>query len=505
MPLRVNTDQLINKRIIENNRIEYKSGWNPEPIVHTVSAFANDLDNIGGGYIIIGAEEEDGVLKRPISGIEKNNVDKIQKELINSCRLIEPHYVPAVSHEIIDGADILVVHAYGGSERPYSCPVHIHSKERSERAYYVRRGSNTVRLRSSELKELFSVSEKIPFDDRINTIASVDDLSRSLMTEFLYRIKSGLHRDSKEMPFEDLCSSMEVVRGPREDKRPVNVGLMFFNERPDRFFRYARIEVVDKPDPTGDRMTEKYFYGPLDRQLADAIAYIRNYIVKEITFKHDDRPEASRFFNYPIPAIEEILSNAVYHKGYDVPEPIVVTFTPECMTVTNLPGPDRSITDDDLKNYRLVSLNNRNRRIGDFLKELKFVEGRNTGIPKIIEALDNNGSERPTFKTDERRTYMCVTLPIHKAFLPAAEEKKYKKSKERRLRRTSEDVREDILNILSDGKFVSLLELAERMGHRSVPSSLREHVRTLISERLLEYSNPENLRDPRQKIRLRKE
>ena len=60
---------------------------------------------------------------------------------------------------------------------------------------------------------------------------------------------------------------MRLIGGPSEWKRPLNVGLMFFHERPDDFFPYARIEVVDKPDPTGIGMTEKIFAGSLDRLL----------------------------------------------------------------------------------------------------------------------------------------------------------------------------------------------------------------------------------------------
>ena len=41
---------------------------------------------------------------------------------------------------------------------------------------------------------------------------------------------------------------------------------------------------------------------------------------------YDDRinHEADRFFNYPYAAVEEALSNAVYHRAYDVREPIEV-------------------------------------------------------------------------------------------------------------------------------------------------------------------------------------
>ena len=87
------------------------------------------------------------------------------------------------------------------------------------------------------------------------------------------------------------------------------------------------------------------------------------------------------------------------------------------MEITSLPGPDRTISNDNLQNCRLISRRYRNRRIGDFLKELKLVEGRNTGIPTILHAMETNGSDMPQFITDEDRTYFTVILPVHKKFL----------------------------------------------------------------------------------------
>ena len=102
--------------------------------------------------------------------------------------------------------------------------------------------------------------------------------------------------------------------------------------------------------------------------------------------KSNDKAEANRIYNYPYPAVEEALCNAVYHKSYQIGEPVTVMITPEKMEITSLPGPDRTISDSDLKNYHLVSKRYRNRRIGDFLKELKLIEGRNTGIPTILHS-----------------------------------------------------------------------------------------------------------------------
>jgi ATP-dependent DNA helicase RecG len=163
-------------------------------------------------------------------------------------------------------------------------------------------------------------------------------------------------------------------------------------------------------------MTEKMFTGALDRQLRDALSYIRNYIVKERIQKYSHVAEAERVYNFPYAAVEEALSNAVHHKNYQVPEPITVTVTPEKLEILSFPGPDRSITDENIRELRMVATRYRNRRIGEFLKELHLVEGRNTGVPSMLRALENNGSPPPLFETDAERSYFRVTLFIHGAF-----------------------------------------------------------------------------------------
>lgn len=45
MPLPINIADLINRRVVENARVEYKGDWNPEPILYSICAFANDIDN----------------------------------------------------------------------------------------------------------------------------------------------------------------------------------------------------------------------------------------------------------------------------------------------------------------------------------------------------------------------------------------------------------------------------------------------------------------------------
>ena len=207
---------------------------------------------------------------------------------------------------------------------------------------------------------------------------------------------------------------MNVAGGPSESPWPKNVGLLFFNEAPERFFPGVQIDVVWFPEGAGgDRFDEKIFKGPLARMTREALDYIQRNYLHETVIKHPDRAEATRLWNFPYAAIEEAVVNAVYHRSYEEREPIEVRISHDELTVVSYPGPDRSIRMEDLKVGRAVSRRYRNRRIGEFLKELDMTEGRSTGIPKILKEMAANGSPAPLFETDDDRLAFVVRLPRH--------------------------------------------------------------------------------------------
>ena len=66
MALPISIEKLLSGGVVESSRIEYKEGWNPDAIYRSICAFANDFDNIGGGYIVVGVEEKNGRPMRPV-------------------------------------------------------------------------------------------------------------------------------------------------------------------------------------------------------------------------------------------------------------------------------------------------------------------------------------------------------------------------------------------------------------------------------------------------------
>lgn len=467
MAMPININDLIDCRVVESNRVEFISGWNPTPIIHSICAFANDIDNVGGGYIVVGVEENDGTPVLPVKGIPQERVDGILKELIGLCHMIEPLYYPVVEPVFFQGKYIIVIWVSGGHDRPYKAAKDVHS-DKSTKLYYIRKFSSTIVASPEEEKELFYISTDIPFDDRPNLAADVSDLDIGLMRSHLKKIGSSLYEHSLSMDALDIAKNMQLVAGPPEAVKPLNVGLLMFSERPEKYFRYARIEVVDIPDPTGTNMTEKVFTGPIQRQLSDALAFIKNYTLKEVVIKSADRAEATRISNYPYAAIEEILANAVYHRSYQEKEPITVRITSESIEITSFPGFDRSISDKDIAELRIRARVYRNRRIGDFLKELKLIEGRNTGFPNAIKALKANGSGIPRFEMDNERSFLSVTIPIHPYFLKASSDK-------------DTEYREKILVQLRTSP-MNRTELAKALGMKGISRKLSAAVEQLIAE-----------------------
>ena len=116
-------------------------------------------------------------------------------------------------------------------------------------------------------------------------------------------------------------------------------------------------------------------------------------------------------------AIEEAVVNALYHRDYQEREPVEITIEPKKISILSYAGPDRSISLDAIhKAEHLKSRRYRNRRLGDYLKELQLSEGRATGIPTIQDELRRNGSEPARIETDEDRTYFLIEIPCREGF-----------------------------------------------------------------------------------------
>lgn len=184
--------------------------------------------------------------------------------------------------------------------------------------------------------------------------------------------------------------------------------------------------------------------------------------------------------NYPYQAIEEAVVNAFYHRDYMSCEPVTIEIEPDCINIMNFPGIDRSISEKTIaEGKRFVSRYYRNRRLGEFLKELDLSEGHSSGIPTIQEELEKNGSSRAEFFTDEDRRAMRIRIPIHPAFLEKENDainidEKATKTSAKKMKQYSL-----ILNFMADDEWHKTSEIAEFLGLKDTRT--KELLKELVS------------------------
>ena len=518
MALAININELIHGKVIEWERIEFKRGWNPEDVIHSLSAFANDINNWGGGYIVLGIEENNGRPILPPIGLNPDHIDRIQGELTGLCHNLHPNYMPIVQPYVFQEKHILVLYSPAGDMRPYSAPESLGERGMQNRFYYIRSGSRSIQARGENLRRLMELTARIPFDDRINQNARLDDLNLGLIRDFLQEIKSDLAEESAKMPFPYLCRQMNIARGPDEALRPVNAGLMFFCKDPHRFFERSWIEVVIRKDEAGKDFSEKYFKGPLHIQLRDALSFIRNNIISEKVMKVSGQAEARRFFNFPYDAIEESLANAVFHKSYEIGKPIEVQIWPDRIEILSFPGPVPPVTAKILaENRRIVARDYRNRRVGDFLKELHLTEGRGTGFPTIYKAMEANESPPPVMETDDQCNYFLTVLRVNNDFIriingnqesnqEGNQESNQEGNQESNYVSDQENDQEGDEVTASENKILdyclhpkSSAEILNKIGVSNQTKNYKRHIEPLLEKQWLEMTNPEKRRHRNQK------
>jgi len=330
--------------------------------------------------------------------------------------------------------------------------------EKGQKRFYIRQGSVSKIANPVEEKQLLSLSETIPFDDRINYNATINELDKDLLIEFLYSIDSNLYKDAPQMSKEELALRMQLLRGTHENRHPINAALLFFNLEPHNFFRGAFSEVVLYKDYKGITFTEKTFRGALFKQIRNVLEYLRSMVLSEKVIKIPGQAEALRIWNYPYEAVEEAVVNAYYHRSYENINSIEISVYPDKMVILSFPGPLPPIDQNALKQKKVFARDYRNRRIGDFLKELELTEGRSTGFPIIYDKMERNGSPTPIFETDSIYTHFLTILPVQPEFLKAIQEEE--KQKEEFEKMTNQ---EKVLVLINSDSKITIPEMAEKM------------------------------------------
>lgn len=407
IPLKIET--LLKGRVVEHDRVEYKTGWNPNDIIHSICAFANDYDNTNGGYIVIGVKEENGMPVFPLEGVPKEDLDSIQQEIFQYCNQIVPRYIPRM--EIIDyqnsGIFLIYLWCSAGDSGPYQAPktVYLEKGMKADKnlKYWIRPASLTTDAKQDEISELFDKFNSVPFDDRVNRKATIDNIRRGYLEDFIKKSNSSLIEEINNSTLEELLLAEEVADETDTELDIRNIRVLMFAEHPEKFIPGSYIELIrfnTKEAEASDDFIEKTFTGPIWKQVQDALDYINTNVIEEKVVKLQGQAESERFF----------------HKSYREQEPVEIRIYVDSIQILNYPGLAKWINLERFAEGRIKGRKYRNRRIGELFKEIDLSEKKGTGIPKILRELKKNGSPGPEFDMDDDRTYLNTIIHIRDGF-----------------------------------------------------------------------------------------
>lgn len=412
---------LLEEARVESFQLELKAGWDEHTkpaIIRTICAFANDLLNHNGGYVIVGVEDVGGSAVLPPKGLPPNSIEQVSKEILGQVKQwINPDYVPRVYPDEVDGRHVLVVHCPTGYNRPYSAPERL--EKNGSRVQWVRVGAETKKADGELGRQLAEVVVRTPFDAQPRHELTADDLDSDVVEHFLRQANSGLAGEAYSLA--DKLRGMDLLRRVNGHDAPLNAAVLFFISEPQKYFPGAKIEIVQEDEPGADEARRHTITGRPQYLIREALNWLEAHN-STLEKKHADRAEADRDRAWPFAAIEEVLVNAVHHRGYDPanPDPIQIFIRPDHMMVISFPGPMPGITLEQLQRGEFVRVPARNRHVGQLLKEIRLAEARSSGLHKIRQAMKRAGNPEPRFEFDEDRTYFQVVLPIHPAHLPRA-------------------------------------------------------------------------------------
>ncbi|TAF27058.1 MAG: hypothetical protein EAZ70_07965 [Runella slithyformis] len=405
----------------ESERVEWKENGDDKAVVNsivkTISAFANDIANFGGGYVVCGAKEtkdEYGFPKVRYTGLSANKLKEIEGKVLQHCRdYVSPAIIPIV-HEIESPEDvdtrvlIFIVLA--------SPDAHTYRDGESVN-YYVRISRETREARNGILSQLLVKKQKIEyFDKRVNQKATESDIDILLFRDILQEMRLINPSKSLEDYFSDreqiaeLIPPLFVRDSLTRLLQPRNFALLMFGKKTSITSFYSESFTVvsiykgsDRAEPTAERHT---ITGSIIEQAKKAIELLNTQAYMAFD-KTSSKPNQVK---YPIRALQEALVNAIVHRDYEIPQPIRVTIFADRIEILS-PGSLHWGVDREKFLQGKASPKWRNQSFAYLFNKLQLAQSEGQGVPTIFRTMKEEGCPEPIFEL-ESESITCI-LPAH--------------------------------------------------------------------------------------------
>ncbi len=358
----------------ENQEIEFKESFHS---TQTTSKIICGLANALGGILFFGVDDKGNII-----GVNEN-LDKLQQKIANSNHVVSP--IPLMSVEIhkINQKNIIAIVIQRAPDGTYYT---FHG------AIYVKIGSTIKRLEGHTQLNFLKNRQILSFDESYDSLIKVDDLDKIKIQNYLNVRNQNNYFDTHTIK-EFLISNR--LASENCELKIKNPAVLIFGKNPTQFCPQIEIKLVQFAGNEPVKIiAHKLIQDDLINSIEQSIDFVKSHINKSIKIKETKREET---YEYPKSVIREAIVNAVAHRNYFSKDAVQIYIFDDRIEITN-PG---SLPQDLPKElFGTISVQ-RNSIIYRFLRDMGYVEGLGTGIPRMKNEMRNIGLDDPNFKFTE--------------------------------------------------------------------------------------------------------
>jgi ATP-dependent DNA helicase RecG len=409
----------------ESERTEWKENVaDPDDVVATLCAFANDLQNLGGGYVVCGAREDrdaHGFPKLVRLGLTATRLREIEGTVLTRCReRVSPPLTPLVEELEAETPDRRVLVFI----QPATGAAHTFRRTHDGAKHFVRVSRTTLEARNGVLRDLLVRKGTLePWDRRPCQAATPEDLDLLALRDGLLRMGLTSPSESPERYLSDSVALSAfvpslLVREPLSGAlRPRNFAVLLFGRDVQRFIPgaisfFSRYDGLDRAAPRGERLE---LAGPLLDQLRVMLPTVESEA--RTLFDKTDASQPSAL-KYPPQAIREAVVNAFVHRDYARVDPLRVTAFDDRLEVASPGGLPLGVDPDALARGDAPPLW-RNQALAWFASRLGLAEAEGQELRTIQTSLRAAGCPPAELQADSERV-VCVLRAHPRATLRAS-------------------------------------------------------------------------------------
>lgn len=368
----------------ESKNIEFKVQRPDKSIKYmkTVVAFANGK----GGQIVFGIDDK----TREVVGVPEDKVfqeiDAITNAISDSC---EPTIIPDVYLQDINDKPVIVAEIRAGRQKPYYIKA-----DGLENGVYIRVSGTTRPADRDMSRELYYECDARSFDSVIRRDVEVTDEDIKNLCEQMKEVaiansKSNLQRSSVKDVTKNVLLSWGILKKDENEKiYPTNAYVYLTGQGGLRSMIQC---AVFKGTTRTVFLDRRNYEGPLWEQVDEAVQFVLRNIRMGCRLEGIYRQD---IYELPPDSIRELIVNAVMNCSYIQASNIQVAIYDDRLEITSPGGLLPGVTIDLMKEgFSKI----RNRSLANAFVYMNLVEAWGSGIPKLMQAMQEYGLREPEF------------------------------------------------------------------------------------------------------------